>query len=190
MLNVFFPPPTERTAEVIAAETITQSFMNTACYVEMFRGTEVTRREPMEFIFRSNLLMMKNRCPQYLHYNFSEDGSKLECFFMLVPNFDAHFTLYEKVFYGGIPEFILRFGLSSIARLIKCSDWMDAFQEETMEGRPRYYALQRMIVEKSMQGKGVGSKYLNEALKKADQEQLPVFLGTHEMRNVTFYTRL
>lgn len=190
MLNALFPPPSERTPEVIASETATQSFINTPCFLEMFRGTEITRKEPMEFVFRKNLLMMKTRCPQNLHYHFTEDGLKLECFFMLVLNSDAHFTLFEKVVNGGITEFIFRFGLSFIARLIKYSDFMDAFEAETMTGRPRYYVLQRMIVEKSMQGKGIGSKYLNEALKKADEEQLPVFLGTHELRNVTFYSRM
>ena len=67
---------------------------------------------------------------------------------------------------------------------------MDAFMADVMTGRPRYYCLQRMIVHKEMQGKGVGSKYLGSALKKADEEQVPVFLTTQEARNVTFYSRL
>jgi len=190
MINYFFPPDTERGIEAVSSEVVTRSFVNTACFVEMFRGDEESRREPMEFVFRKNLLMMKERSSEYLHYHFSEDGSKLECFFMLVPNFASTFTIFEKVFKGGVLEFVLRYGLAPIRRLIQCSDWMDAYMAEVMKGRPRYYCLQRMIVNKDMQGKGVGSKYLGNALKKADEEQLPVFLSTHEQRNVVFYTRL
>jgi len=190
MLNFFFSPSTDRNSETIAAEMITQSMIDTPCYVEMFRGTEVTRKEQMEFIFRKNLLMMKERNPQYLKYHFSEDNSILECFFMLVPNSAAQFTTFEKIFMGGIHEFVLRYGYQSILRLIRCSDWSDAMEDEVMKGYPKYYVLQRMVVHKSTQGKGVGSKYLGNALKKADEEQVPVFLTTQEARNVTFYGRL
>lgn len=190
MINFFFPPATEKTAETMASEMITQSMMNTTSYVEIFRGDENTRKEPMEFVFRKNLLMIKEHSSEFIHYHYSEDGSKLECFFMMVPNYCAQSSTYEKVFKGGVFEFVLRFGLAPIQRLIKLSDFMDAVHDEVMQGRPRYYCLQRMVVEKTLQGKGIGSKYLGNALKKADEEQVPVVLGTEDPKNVIFYGRL
>jgi GNAT superfamily N-acetyltransferase len=190
MLNYFFPLPVEEGSEAVAAQMITQSFMNTKSYLDIFRGTEESRKEPMEFVFRRNLLMIKEHSSDYMYYHFSADGSTLECFFMLVPNNCATFTLFEKIFKGGIFEYILRYDFQSIVRLIRVADRSDAILDEIMKDRPKYYKLQRMVVNASMQGTGIGSKHLGNALKKADEEQLPVVLDTQDARNVTFYGRL
>lgn len=188
MMNLLFPLPIERNEDCLAAVLITQSMMNTTSYIEIFRGTEDTRKEPMEFLFRRNLYMVKQKCPQSIHM-FYDSNSVMECFFMLVPSFGAHHTLYEKVFVGGILEFALRYGFDTVLRLIRLSDFGDAITNDLMKGR-RYLNLQRMVVVKSKQGQGIGSKHLGNALKEADELQLPVVLSTEEERNVVFYGRL
>ena len=50
--------------------------------------------------------------------------------------------------------------------------------------------LERMTVRPSSQGRGVGSKALEHALKEADALQLPTILATSETQNVSFYERL
>ena len=45
----------ENEQDTRASVVISQSFMNTASYVEIFRGTEESRKEVMEFVFRRNL---------------------------------------------------------------------------------------------------------------------------------------
>lgn len=169
------------------ARMITEAFLNSPGYVEVFRGTEEFRREAMEFLFRRNLYLVKKKCPESIHCMRSE-GGEIACFFMLVPSFGAHHTMYEKIVEGGILEFGVRFGFNVLSRLIKLSDFADACDEEFMQGR-KYYNLQRMVVSPAQQGKGIGSKYLAEALKQADKEQLPVVLTTQEERNTVFYTR-
>ena len=48
--------------------------------------------------------------------------------------------------------------------------------------------LQRMVVCPSLQGRGIGSSALRDALHEA--RSVPVILGTQEYRNVVFYLRL
>lgn len=188
VVDYFFPLAVERDEDCLAAELVTQAMMNTASYVELFRGTEETRREAMEFLFRKNIYLVKQKCPECINVFYDADNM-MECFFMLVPSFGAYHTLYEKVVVGGILEFGLRYGLATLMRLIKVSDYADAMENDLMKGR-RFFSLQRMVVAKSKQGQGIGSKHLSNALKEADQLQLPVVLSTQDDRNVIFYGRL
>eukprot|EP00600_Ochromonadales_sp_CCMP1393_P008964 CAMPEP_0174962572 /NCGR_PEP_ID=MMETSP0004_2-20121128/4854_1 /TAXON_ID=420556 /ORGANISM="Ochromonas sp., Strain CCMP1393" /LENGTH=209 /DNA_ID=CAMNT_0016211111 /DNA_START=119 /DNA_END=748 /DNA_ORIENTATION=+ len=164
---------------------------NTKTYVEIFRGDETSRAEPMEFLFKRNLYLVEQKCPSSLHYHFSDEDKVLECFFMLVPSFGAHFTLYEKVVTGGVLEFACHYGWSMLRRLLKASDYFDAMEDEIMKGRGPYFSLQRMVVDPDRQGGGLGSKCLGAALMKdADAKQWPVVLGTQDSRNLIFYGRL
>jgi hypothetical protein len=188
VINFVFPPETVEDDNSRAAKMITQSFMHTTSYVNVFRGDENSRREPMEFLFRRNLYMIRQRSPESIHCMASADG-EVQCFFMLVPSFTAHFSLYEKVFLGGILEFGVRYGFDTLSRLIRLSDFCDAVEEELMKDR-KYYSLQRMVVAPQLQGKGLGSKCLGEGLKEADRAQLPVVLSTQDARNLIYYGRL
>jgi len=47
-----------------------------------------------------------------------------------------------------------------------------------------------MVVRPDMQGKGVGTHALKQALDEADDAGLPVMLATQEERNIRFYRRL
>mmetsp|Transcript_112105 Transcript_112105/g.219762 ORF Transcript_112105/g.219762 Transcript_112105/m.219762 type:complete len:226 (+) Transcript_112105:20-697(+) len=187
IVDFIFPSHVGDEPNIDESRVITQAFLNSPCYVEVFRGDEAFRREAMEFLFRRNLYLVKTKCPECVRCFRAQDG-EITCFFMLVPSFGAHHTMYEKIFEGGILEFGIRYGFNVLSRLIKLSDFADAIDEEFMKGR-KYYNLQRMIVTPEQQGKGIGSKYLGEALKQADSEQIPVILTTQEERNTVFYAR-
>jgi len=193
MLGLIFAPSPENESSrhIVAAKLISRSMANTKTYVEIFRGDETSRAEPMEFLFKRNLYLVEQKCPSSLHYHFSDEDKVLECFFMLVPSFGAHFTLYEKVVTGGVLEFACHYGWSMLRRLLKASDYFDAMEDEIMKGRGPYFSLQRMVVDPDRQGGGLGSKCLGAALMKdADAKQWPVVLGTQDSRNLIFYGRL
>jgi ribosomal protein S18 acetylase RimI-like enzyme len=189
LIDFVFPPQLVEDDDLRAARVITQAFMKNKCYTEIFRGDEESRREAMEFLFRRNLFMVRKRCPESIHCVEDENGN-VQCFFMLVPSTAAHSSLYEKIIVGGILEFGVRYGMSTLLRLIKVADFSDNTEKEMMAGRDSYYSLQRMIVAPELQGKGVGSKYLGEALNEADRKQLPVVMSTQEPRNLIYYGRL
>ena len=172
-----------------ACRMTAKAMINTACFVEIFRGTEESRLSSLSFLFKKNYLMMQNKCPEAMHYTFADNGD-LDCFFMLVPNDVAHFSLCEMI-NGGLLELPLYYGYFSMQRLLQVSEFAQATEKELMAEYPHYLAVQRMVVTPTKQGQGIGTKCLNKALVEvADKQQLPVILGTHEARNVTFYSRL
>lgn len=143
----------------------------------------------MEFLFRRNIYMVRKKCPDSIHC-IKDDSGNVQCFFMLVPSSMAHASLYEKIVVGGILEFGVRYGTSTLMRLIRIADFSDKVEQDAMKGRKDYFSLQRMIVAPELQGKGIGSKYLGEALKEADRKQVPVVMTTQEPRNLIYYGRL
>lgn len=172
-----------------ACNMTARAMINTACFVEIFRGTQETRLGSLSFLFKKNYLMMQNKCPDAMHYTFGDNG-ELDCFFMLVPNDAAHFSLCEKI-NGGLLELPFYYGYSSMQRLLKVSDFADDTEKELMAEYPRFLCVQRMVVTPSKQGQGIGSRCLKKALEEvADREQLPVVLGTQDPRNVIYYSRL
>ncbi len=51
---------------------------------------------------------------------------------------------------------------------------------------PHWY-LWAIVVEPRRQGRGIGSSLLNAGLGRADSDQLPCYLETHDERNIAFY---
>lgn len=188
MFDYFFSTVSEAQDITLASKMTAQAMINTKSYVEIFRGDVNSRLSTMDLFFQKNIQLVAKKTPDCLHYNFSEDGNSLECFFMLVPSNGAQFTLYEKVVMGGILEFVYRNGVSLVLRLIKASDFYDGIQNELM-GNRKYFSLQRMVVSPDKQGQGIGSKCLAKALKIADAAKLPVVLSTQDERNIVFYQR-
>lgn len=172
-----------------ASDLAANSFVNNLLYKEIFRGDEASRISMSKFLFERNISMLATRGEENLHFNYSNDGD-LECFFILINNHDAHFSFFEKLSFG-LYQLPFRFGLEVTLRLTAKSDWFDSLEQEIMKDTPNYLHLQRMVVKVGKQGQGLGSKYLGKALREvADERQLPVFLGTQEEKNVTFYSRL
>ena len=106
--------------------------------------------------------------------------------FVLPP---AHTRLNNKEFIQGgflFAPFVL--GLRNYIKSSECEKFVADTQEHLLNGREHYY-LWGLVTDPQAQGSGVGSALLKELTDKADVENLPVYLETHEQKNVAYYER-
>jgi GNAT superfamily N-acetyltransferase len=83
----------------------------------------------------------------------------------------------------------LELGWQTFKRMMKTAEFHGGIMKKILNGR-KALVLTRMVVVPELQGKGLGSKYLQEVLEKvADAQNLPVVLSTQSMRNVNFYKK-
>jgi GNAT superfamily N-acetyltransferase len=167
---------------------ISKTFLRTPSYVEVCRieDNDELLEACMYSFFSKHLRMMYDYYPESFHPNYEED--KMICFFTLVPG-DSHFSLWQELYYG-LWSLPFEMGLTATQRLIAAGDFYDAKIKKLLNGRDGL-VLERMVVHPSVQGKGIGSKCLRDALESvADKKGLPVALSTQEIKNVTFYSRL
>ena len=150
MYSLFSPPQDENIekASILAAN----SLLNTASFVEIFRGNESDRVELMQFVFQKNIHMVAAKEENALHYFFSDTG-ELECFFMLVPH-STSFSWCEQLAWG-IFEIPFRCGFDAFQRMSDKSDRFAKIEAEIMKDYPQNYLhLQRMCVLPAARGKG------------------------------------
>jgi len=79
-------------------------------------------------------------------------------------------------------------GFRNYAASDACEKFVADTQERLMAGRRHYY-LWGLAVDPKAQRKGVGSTLLKLLTDRADAEQLPVYLETHNKNNVAYYER-
>ena len=112
------------------------------------------------------------------------DGSGV--LFILPP---AHTRLTDKEFIQNGFLFVpLVMGLRNYLKSSECEAFVADTQERLMNGRAHYY-LWGLVTDPKSQGKGVGRALLKKLTDKADAENLPVYLETHEEKNVAYYER-
>jgi GNAT superfamily N-acetyltransferase len=170
-----------------ACQLLARSMARTRSYLEMVRGEDEGQTERLlEHLFMLNLYFAEWNYPTGLHFLYGP-GEALESFYMLVPSSQTHFPLWQTVYCAG--EILWRFGPAATQRFISASLWFDQQCREIMEGREEYFIFQRMAVEPSKRGTGIGSRQLQQALAAADAQQLPVTLSTQEEGLVAFYGR-
>jgi len=79
-------------------------------------------------------------------------------------------------------------GFRNYMKSDECEKFVADTQERLMNGREHCY-LWGMVVDPRIQRKGVGSTLMRTLTDKADAENMPIYLETHEQKNVTFYER-
>ncbi|CAL1140006.1 unnamed protein product [Cladocopium goreaui] len=138
------------------------------------------RHELLLQLFERNLWLQKDSgCSRVI----LQDG-KILCCFMFVPPGTPDISFWQML-QAGILKLLLIFGPSAFRRLLQAKAVEEG--EINVEGA---YRLERMVVEPSVQGKGIGTRALQLALAESDAAGHPVLLKTNEERNVTFYQRL
>jgi len=68
----------------------------------------------------------------------------------------------------------------------ECEKFVADTHERLMDGREHYY-LWGLVTDPAVQRSGVGKALLKTLIDKADAEDMPIYLETHEQKNVTYY---
>lgn len=170
------------------AEVSARAFINTKSYTEIFRGTPETRKTQLEQLYSRNIALIRQKAPEGIYCYYTDNTrSEVVSSFVLTRS-SVSFSLGEKI-WAGLLTLLFTFGFEIFGRMMHASDWFDEHMRQVSGGR-EYMELQRMVVNPAWQGKGMGTKFLGEALKEADKAKLPVVLSTQDDRNVVFYSRL
>jgi len=82
----------------------------------------------------------------------------------------------------------LVWGFRDYGRVLECEDYVEKAHETILQGRPHYY-LWWLTVDPGRQGQGIGTALLEPGLAKAGAEKLPVYLETHDEKNVRYYQK-
>ena len=85
-----------------------------------------------------------------------------------------------------LTPFIL--GLRNYTRSMKCEAFVHQTREKIMKDRQHYY-LWGVAVGPHTKRTGVGSRLLNFIFEKASKEKMPIYLETHDEKNVPYYQK-
>lgn len=77
-------------------------------------------------------------------------------------------------------------GLKDFARSQECEAFVADTHERLMKGKPHYY-LWGLTVGPKVKGTGIGSALLKKVLDIADAATMPMYLETHDEKNVAYY---
>jgi ribosomal protein S18 acetylase RimI-like enzyme len=90
----------------------------------------------------------------------------------------------QKGFLGA--PFVL--GLRDFVRSQKCEEFVAGEHEKIMRERRHYY-LWGLVVDPLYKRQGIGSALLIPVIEKVDSQKMPIYLETHDERNVGYYQR-
>lgn len=79
-------------------------------------------------------------------------------------------------------------GFRNYKQSMDCENFVGYTQEMLMKNRLHYY-LWGLAVEPSQKAKGIGKALMRPILAKADAERIPVYLETHDERNIRYYQK-
>lgn len=106
--------------------------------------------------------------------------------FILLPG-HTRISQWEYIRCGFLPApFVL--GLRDFARSQDGEKYIGDVHEAIMGRQPHYY-LWGLAVDPFQKQKGIGTALLKPILKKADAEKMPVYLETHDEKNVAYYQK-
>lgn len=122
-----------------------------------------------------------------LHYGEVYTTPEVSGVIFTLPPGHTKISLWEYVQNGFLlTPFLL--GLRKYKESMDCEDFVGATQEDLMKDRPHYY-LWGLAVDPAQKAKGIGAALLQPVLAKADQERMPVYLETHDEKNVQYYQK-
>jgi ribosomal protein S18 acetylase RimI-like enzyme len=79
-------------------------------------------------------------------------------------------------------------GFKNFKQSMECEKFVGETQQKLMNNRPHYY-LWGLAVDPAHQKEGIGSALLHPVLAKADAQKMPVYLETHDEKNVAYYKK-
>jgi len=106
--------------------------------------------------------------------------------FTLTPD-HTKITLWEYIQNGFfLTPFLL--GFRNYKQSMDCERFVEYTQERLMKNRPHYY-LWGLAVDPGRQVTGIGAALMLPVLTKADDKKVPVYLETHDEKNVSYYQK-
>jgi ribosomal protein S18 acetylase RimI-like enzyme len=69
-----------------------------------------------------------------------------------------------------------------------CEHFVERTQAQLMQDRPHYY-LWGLAVDPTQKSKGIGTALMQPVLEKADAQKMPIYLETHDEKNVRYYRK-
>jgi ribosomal protein S18 acetylase RimI-like enzyme len=161
------------------AAMLSRAFYDDPLFVYFF--PDDTKREKLNhFTFR----YMLNHAANKGQIVVTDDG--LSGAAIWSPSGALHYSLLDLLRYGAVRG-SLHQGPAAVLRQLKALDIMQAMHKSIITD-PHYY-LATIGVEPDKHGKGLGSALLRPTLAELDEQQLPVYLDTHNEDNVSLYRR-
>jgi len=79
-------------------------------------------------------------------------------------------------------------GFRNYRRSMECENFVGATQIELMKNRPHYY-LWGLAVDPAKKSQGIGTTLMRPLLAQADAQRIPIYLETHDEKNVRYYQK-
>lgn len=96
-------------------------------------------------------------------------------------------SLWEYILSGFLlTPFVL--GFRNYKRSMECEDFVSDTQVRIMKNRPHYY-LWGLAVNPNQKAQGIGTALLKPLLAQADAQKMPIYLETHDEKNVRYYQK-
>ncbi len=99
---------------------------------------------------------------------------------------------YPNFIMGICPEWFFAdpivLGFRNYKRSMECENFVGATHIELMKNRPHYY-LWGLAVEPAVKSQGIGSALMQPLLAQADAQKMPIYLETHDEKNVRYYQK-
>lgn len=162
-----------------AAEVVAAAFFNYPMLIHYF--PDVKRRK------RWLPWYMEKTLNCALHYGEVFVSSDLSGVMFILPPGHTRLTDGEYIQNGFLfTPFVV--GFRHYFKNNECENFVADTHERLLNGRSHYY-LWGLVADPKTQRTGVGSALLKILTDKADAEQLPVYLETHDRNNVAYYER-
>jgi hypothetical protein len=186
------PHSLRRDAAVLAA----RAFCDSPAYVYILRGDRNFRLEALVWLFERYISLAQDALkPSDPTRCILSTSGRVLSFFCLMP-LASPISTWSKI-RAGLLLFPLLFGLKPFMRLMALGDQFDQTTSSLVQkcvlsdvDRRDALVLERMVVEPSLHGRGLGSACLSSALSSRSEAPAPVVLSTQLQRNVEFYSRL
>jgi ribosomal protein S18 acetylase RimI-like enzyme len=105
----------------------------------------------------------------------------------ILPPGHTKLSMREYVRNGFLPTPLLP-GFTNYHQSMDCERFVGDTRERIMKNRPHFY-LWGLAVDPSPKAKGIGAALMLPLRIKADAQKIPVFLETHDEKNVRYYQR-
>jgi len=120
-----------------------------------------------------------------LHYGEAFTTCDMDGLLFALPPGHTSLTLWEYARHGFLFTPLV-LGFRRYRRSMECENFVDHVHKELMGSLAHFY-LWGVAVDPKHQGEGVGSALIRALLHRVDSQQMPIYLETHDVRNVDYY---